>query len=69
MKELNTDTDVHSIGLNHINFGMEIDLNGDNLLDDPTYFTYSINQVSQVYVQKGSNYVTNRTKTAMQTAY
>ena len=69
MKELNTDTDVHSIGLNHINFGMEIDLNGDNLLDDPSYFTYSINQVSQVYVQKGSNYVTNRTKTAMQTAY
>ena len=69
LKELNTDTEVHSIGINHINFGMEIDNNGVNLLDDPTYFTYSINQVSQVYVQTGSNFVTKRTKTAMPTAY
>ena len=42
---------------------MEIDFNGVNLLNDPSYFTYTIKQVSQVYVESGSDYITNRTKT------
>ena len=68
-KELNSDTEVHNIGMNNINFGMEIDFNGVNLLNDKSYFTYSINQVSQIYTQSGSNFVINRTKSTIPTDY
>ena len=62
-KELNTDTEIHNIGFNNINFGMEISYNGVNLLSDPSYFTYTLKQVKQVYVESGSDFVINRTKT------
>ena len=67
-KELNSDTEVHNLGLNNINFGIEIDYKGVNLLNDPSYFTYTIKQVSQVYIESGSSFVTNRTKTSIPVA-
>ena len=67
-KELSTDTEVHNIGYDHIMFGIDIGYKGVNLLNDKSYFTYSLNQVSQVYVQSGSNVTTQRTKTALPTA-
>lgn len=66
-KDLSNDTDVHYISTGGIRFGMKIDYNGVNLLNDNTYFTYSINQVSQVYVKSGSSVTTQRTKTSINT--
>ena len=57
-KELITNSEVHKIGLENINFGIDIDFNGFNLLKDKSYFTYSINQVSQVYEKSNSGFET-----------
>ena len=62
-KDLTNDLEVHPIGQKHIMFGMRIDYNGANLLTDSSYFTYSINQVNQVYVNSGSDVVVQRNKT------
>ena len=67
-KELITNSEVHSIGLKNINFGIDIDFNGANLLNDKSYFTYSINQVSQVYEESKSGFETKRMKANIQTA-
>ena len=64
-KDLGEDTEIHNIGENNIMFGMKIDYNGANLLNDESYFTYTLNQVSQVYAQSGSSDTTQRTKTAI----
>ena len=62
-KDLTNDNEVHYIGDRHINLGFKIDYNGVNILTDSSYFTYSIKQVSQVYVQQGGSYTYQRTKT------
>ena len=61
-KELNNDSEVHNFGFHNISFGMRIEYNGENLLKDPSYFTFSLKQVTQVYIGSGSNLVRNRTK-------
>ena len=66
-KDLGDDTEVHNIGQNNIMFGLKVDYNGVNLLNDKSYFTYSINQVTQVYVQSGSTVTTQRSKSSILT--
>ena len=68
-KDLTNDLEVHKIGENHIMFGMRIDYNGDNLLADPSYFTYSLSQVNQVYVDLGSDVIVQRNKTTIPMNY
>ena len=49
-KDLTNDNEVHYIGDRNINLGFKIDYNGDNLLTDSSYFTYSIKLVSQLCI-------------------
>ena len=68
-KDLTNDSEVHPIGEGNIQFGMNIDYNGVNLLSDSSYFTYTIKQVTQQYVLQGDQYVSQRTKTSLPVAY
>ena len=62
-KDLTNDNEVHYIGAGNIDLGFKIDYNGVNILTDSSYFTYSIKQVSQLYIQQGGSYTYQRTKT------
>lgn len=67
-KDLNGVDEVHKIGEEVIMFGFSIDDdNGGDLVQDPSYVSYSFNQVSQIYTNDSSgNSVRSRTKTAIE---
>ena len=48
--------------------GVVLDYNGANLLNDESYFKYSLNQVSQIYVKSDSGSETQRIKKEIPTA-
>ena len=66
-KELKDDTEIHKIGEKGIMFGMLIDYNGGDLLADPSYVTYKLRQVSQLYVNSSGSITPQRTKTTINT--
>ena len=68
-KDLKSDTEVHYFGQDNIMFGIKIDYNGINLISDKSYFTYSLNQVSQVYVDSVSGVTQKRNKTSIPVNY
>ena len=49
-KELSQDTEVQNLGQNKFMFGLTVDYNGNNLLQDPTYLTYIVEDVRQTYI-------------------
>ena len=61
-KDLTNDSEVHYIGVGNIDHGFKIDYNGDNLFTDSSHFTYSIKQVSQLYIQQGNSVLNQRVK-------
>ena len=48
-KELSQDSEVQYLGVNNFMFGITVDYNGYNLLKDPSYLTYIIENVRQQY--------------------
>ena len=64
-KQLDEDTDVHEIGKAGLMFGISfINDNNEEILNNSEYLTYTVKQVSQVYVDQGNGTRTiNRTKT------
>ena len=52
-KELSQDTEIQYLGQNNFMFGFSVDYNGYNLLQDPSYLTYIIQDVRQNYIGQG----------------
>lgn len=59
-KELSQDTEVQVLGQNKFMFGLTVDYNGVNLLQDPSYLRFIVEEVRQTYVEGTGN---NRTFT------
>ena len=52
-KELSQDTEIQYLGQNNFMFGFSVDYNGYNLLQDPSYLTYIVQDVRQNYTGQG----------------
>lgn len=62
--DLKDETTVHYIGESGMMFGISLNLNGVEYLNDSSYFTFQFNQVNQEYVTDSSGVTTTvRTKT------
>lgn len=67
-KDLNNDGTVHNIGQNNIIFGVSLsDGNGNQILNNSTVISYTVNQVSQKYIENSDGTTSlSRNKTAIQ---
>ena len=53
-KELIDESEVHNVGKRDFVFGMSLNDNSNEYLNDPSYFTYTLRQVTQAYVNDSS---------------
>ena len=67
-KELINSNEVHNVGERDFVFGMSLNDNSNEYLNDPTYFTYSLRQVTQAYITDSSGSTSiDRNKTDIST--
>ena len=66
-KELSQDTEVHQLGENNFMFGFSVDFNGINLLQNPSYLTFVLEEVRQYYVDNNNTKTYNREYISLQT--
>ena len=65
-KELSQNVEIEYIGVNNFLFGFSVDMDGYNVLQDPSYLTFTLNEVRQLYVNNsGSNALYKRELTSI----